>query len=73
MGFAANEAALAIVARPALSLELVDQLGGVDPAGWVHGVPAPEAADQGLLFSDGVALVRPQTLHANGQRCRPLL
>ena len=67
LGLSADEADFAVVAGPALPLEVVDQVCRVDPAGGVDRVSAAEAGDEGLGLANGVGLARAEALHANRQ------
>ena len=62
----ADQAGLAVIARPSLLVEVVDQVPRVDPARGVDGGAAAEARDQRLGLASGVACVRAQALAADG-------
>ena len=72
MRFPADEADLAIIAGPAVPLEVGDEVGGVDPARRVDGGAAAVARDQGLLVARRVARLGAKALAADGARGGPL-
>ena len=72
MRLCAHEADLAIVACPAVPLEVRDEVGGVDPARRVDGGAAAVARDRGLLVARRVARLGAQALAADGAGCGAL-
>ena len=64
----ADETTLAVVARPALSLKLLNQVQAVHPTRGVNGVAAAATRYEGLLLAHRVALVRAQAFHTDWQR-----
>ena len=64
----ADETALAVVARPPLSLKLLNQVQAVHSTRGVNGVSAAVTRYEGLLLAHGVALVRAQAFHTDWQR-----